>query len=495
MMKNRLQTGGRTVPGPVLLVLLLILLVLLLIPLFFLSHYAVPAADDFSFSCETHAAVKSGGGLFAILAGALSKTKEVYTSWQGSFSAVFLMTLQPSVWGFRFYRLTTYIMVIPLIASLFFFCLRMFSGIFHAEKSLSGSIAAIAAIACTQFLPSPNQAFYWFNGAVYYTFAFALMLTLIACLIGYYLYGGRGRLAVSCVLAFIIGGNNYVTALLSVILLFCTVVFLLLFRKQSRKPLLLPFFFLLAAFLMNTLAPGNAVRQAFFTDHPGPFEAVLLSFRYAAQHSLKWFDFRLLACVFALLPFLWKAAAEARNNVFSFPVPVFVSVFSFCLLSSMFTPHVYAIGFDGPGRIQDIYFDAFVLLLILNLFWWIGWMSGKLTGKMDSLHGGIGLTTLVSCWGMALVCLLCSVVFFHGSLTSVAAVGELRTGEAKDYYAEALERQVVLEDPAVEDCVFRPFENMPYLLFFADMTDDPASYENEDTATFYGKKSIVVKPA
>ena len=55
----------------------------------------------------------------------------------------------------------------------------------------------------------------------------------------------------------------------------------------------------------------------------------------------------------------------------------------------MFTPPVYAIGFDGPGRIQDIYFDAFVLLLILNLFWWIGWISGKLTGKMDSLHGGI----------------------------------------------------------------------------------------------------------
>ena len=95
---------------------------------------------------------------------------------------------------------------------------------------------------------------------------------------------------------------------------------------------------------------------------------------------------------------------------------------------------------------------------------------------------------------MALVCLLCSVVFFHGSLTSVVALGELRTGEAQDYYAEALERQVVLEDPAVEDCVFRPFENTPYLLFFADMTDDPASYENEDTATFYGKKSIVVKP-
>ena len=87
----------------------------------------------------------------------------------------------------------------------------------------------------------------------------------------------------------------------------------------------------------------------------------------------------------------------------------------------------------------------------------------------------------------------CSIAFFEGSLTSVAALGELRSGEAQAYYSQALERQAILEDPVVEDCVFLPFRENPYLLFFGDMTDDPRSYENEDTATYYDKQSIVVK--
>ena len=87
----------------------------------------------------------------------------------------------------------------------------------------------------------------------------------------------------------------------------------------------------------------------------------------------------------------------------------------------------------------------------------------------------------------------CSLFLFRGSLTSAAALGELRSGEAQAYYAQALERQTILEDPNVQDCVFTPFRENPWLLYFGDMTDDPHSYENEDTATFYGKRSIVVK--
>ncbi len=492
MTKNRLQLNSRTVPRSVLLIMLLLLLALLLIPLFMLSCYAVPAADDFSFSCETHAAVESGKSIFAILSAAFFKTREVYTSWQGSFSAVFLMAFQPSVWGFHFYQLTTYMMVISLVGSLFFFCFRFFTGIFHVQKAVSGSIAAIAAIACTQFLPSPNQAFYWYNGAVYYTFTFAVMLVLFACLIGYYLFGKNWRMIISCILACFIGGNNYVTALLSVILFAVFLVFLFIRRDQKRKGLLLPFLFMAAAFAMNAFAPGNAVRQAFFSAHPGPLEAILLSFRYAAQKIAEWLDLRLLASLLALAPFLWTAASESRNRGFCFPVPVVVSGFSFCLFASMFTPHVYAIGFDGPGRIQNIYYDAYLLFLILNLFWWFGWISGKRTEKNCSAPKEIKLIPLLSCWGAALLCLVCSILFFHGTLTSAAALGELRSGEAQRYYAEALKRQTDLEDPTVKECIFPPYQNTPYLLFFADMTDDPTSYENEDTATFYGKESIIV---
>ena len=83
--------------------------------------------------------------------------------------------------------------------------------------------------------------------------------------------------------------------------------------------------------------------------------------------------------------------------------------------------------------------------------------------------------------------------FFNKPLTSVLAISELRNGEAKAYYEEALERQKVLENSSVLDCEFEPFENMPYLLYFTDMTDDPSDFQNEDTATYYHKNSIIVR--
>ena len=432
-MKDSIKKGEYTVPFTTVFMLLLILLVFLLIPILFLSRYAVPSSDDFSFSCETHSAFLSGKGFAAILAGALTKTVEVYQSWQGSFSAVFLMAFQPSIWGFRFYRLTTYIIIIPLVSSIFFICKRSFSGIFQADRYLSDGIAAFLVIICTQFLPSPNQGFYWYNGAVYYSFTFSLMLFFFGCLIGCIQNGGSWRLIILCILAIVIGGNNYVTALLSLILMFCTLVLLFVFHNRRWKSVLLPFLFLVLAFVVNAAAPGNAERQAFFSTHPGAAEAIILSFRYAAHKIVKWFDLRLLACLIVMLPLLWKTASECSRCAFRYPG--IVTLFSFCLLSSMFTPHVYAIGFDGPGRIQNIYYYAYVMLLVFNIFWWCGWILKRLPKKDDSTCGGFRLIPLVSCCVVALICMLCSVIFFHDSMTSIAALGELRSGEAQRYYS------------------------------------------------------------
>ena len=367
----------------------------------------------------------------------------------------------------------------------------MFSGIFSLRKSLSGIVAVFAAIICTQFLPAANQAFYWYNGSVYYTFTFSVVLFFFACMIAYLLNGEKWRLVALALMGIVIGGNNYVTALLSLILFICAVLVLAICKKPRWKELLLPLVCLAGAFTINVLAPGNAVRQAFFPSHPDPAAAVLLSFRYAAQHALKWFDLRMFAGLLTVFPFLWHAASDSQNCLFRMPVAM--TVFSFCVFSSMFTPHVYAIGFDGPGRIQNIYYYAYTLILVFNTFWWLGWIGAKRNRKGKKPSGvGINIVPVIAFSGAGLICLAASIFFFRGSLTSMVAIGELRNGEAREYYSQALERQGILEDPSIKDCEFSSYRATPYLLFFADMSDDPGSYENEDTSTFYGKNSIVV---
>lgn len=471
--------------------LILFLLFILLIPMLYIAKYNVPSADDFSFSCETHAAIMNDESINGIIAGALSKVQDVYFSWQGTFTAVFMMALQPSIWGFRYYSITTWIMLISLLGGIFLLCYRFFSGIFKIEKSVSGIIASVISIACIQFVPFANQSFYWYNGSVYYTFTFGLMLTLYAVNIGYILYGGVWRIILMSVLSVIIGGSNYVTALLSFIISLC-IVLTLIFRKDKKWIILLiPFFIFLLSFTISILAPGNTVRQEDRPDHPGAIQAILLSFQYSSINLFSWADLRFLACMLFLLPFLYHAASSCQ--FFSFPAPFLISIFSYCLYSSAFTPHLYALASDGPDRLKNIIYFFLLIITVLNLFWWCGWISRRFEKHNKSCSFPAYFFPYFIFSTGAILSIVCAIFISHESLTSVLALNELRSGEARSYYEEALKRQKLLEDPSIQDCVFEPFKDMPYLLFFTDMSDDPTDFQNEDTCTYYEKNSIIVR--
>jgi hypothetical protein len=313
---------------------------------------------------------------------------------------------------------------------------------------------------------------------------------MYAISVGYFLRGGLWRILLLVIFSIVIGGSNYVTALLSSVISLGIIA--VLFMQKDRKWLFysIPFFFLLISFSISILAPGNAFRQEELPNHPGPLQAIILSFQYALINLIKWADFRFLACILFLLPFLFYSASSCQH--FSFPLPLLFTIFSFCLYSSAFTPHLYALATDGPDRLKNIVYFFFVLLTVINIFWWCGWISHKFK-KHSKCHSSVPFLPFILFSAGALFCIVCAVFIFHKSLTSVLAVNELRSGEAQSYYEEALERQIKLEDPTVHDCEFEAFRNTPYLLFFTDMTDDPSDFQNEDTATFYNKDSITVR--
>ena len=60
-----------------------------LLPILTLSFYCHPSADDFNYGVKTHLAVMRGQGICGIIQAALETVCENYTSWQGTFSAIF----------------------------------------------------------------------------------------------------------------------------------------------------------------------------------------------------------------------------------------------------------------------------------------------------------------------------------------------------------------------------------------------------------------------
>ena len=107
---------------------------------------------------------------------------------------------------------------------------------------------------------------------------------------------------------------------------------------------------------------------------PGVIKSILLSFYYCIEYMVDtWFNWTYLLFIFALLPFLWEAV-KAFGKRCSYPVPLLVFVYSYCILSAMFTPSLFASGDVGSGRIFNIMFLDFMILTILNIFYFMGWL-------------------------------------------------------------------------------------------------------------------------
>jgi len=460
-------------------------LVALLAPMLYLGFYAVPMADDFSFGAPAHRAWVESGSFLAALTAAFAKVGESFMSWQGTYSAIFLMALQPAVFSEGLYWMTSLIMLCALVVGSFLFCRAFFFRILGLDKHFADIIATVLLLLSTQLLPSPVQAFYWFNGSVYYVFYHGLMLSAVPLGIRLVKEGGSARLLLLCLLALLLGGGNYVTALTSTIIWgFAEAALIIYDRDNCRwKKLLAPGLLLLAGFALSMLAPGNAGRQASqYAANYGPLQSVLLSFKNCIEYSAQWLNLPVLGGL-AFIAIL--SCGTIKNSGFKFRFPGLVSAFSYCLVSAMFCPPIYAMGNIGKLRILNIIFFTWLLAMAVNVVYWLGWLLCRKTHGTGSLRL---LPLLLAC---ALLLTGFALPIFSGrSYSSLMALSSLRSGEAKAWHDCFLRRLEVLHDESIKHARIEPFPCQPYMLFYSDIVDDPEAWENVDMASFYGKDSI-----
>ena len=467
--------------------LLIAALLLSLVPLLALGFYAVPAADDFSYGAYAHLAYKESGSLFAALSGALEKTVESYFNWQGTFSAILLMSIQPAVFSEGLYALTPLIMLAAFVFGSFMFCRAFFAGLLGLERELGDIADALISLISVQLMPSPVQGLYWFNGAVYYVFFHGLALAACAVAIALVREGGAGKTAALCLMCLVLGGGNYVTALSAAILFVAAVGLMALVKNRNWRRLLLPMLVFFASFAISIAAPGNAVRQAAQENTPGVVKAVLMSFESGLEYGADWFSLPVLGMLLFFVFMFWPALHKAGHR---YSMPGLVSVFSFCLFSAMFCPPIYAMGNVGEPRVLNIIYFAYLLLLTVNLVYWLGWLSGRLEKSSggDSVKVGAALTAAF------VLALCCAGAMLHGgSFTGVGALSTLLSGDAKAYHESAVRRFELLKDEELQDVKLDDFDVKPYLLYFDDITQDPTDWRNEDISTFYGKNSVALK--
>jgi len=476
-------------------ILLTVLFVLQIIPLLYLGRFNHPTSDDFKYGAYSHTAWQQTGSFAAVAKAAAKGVAEDYQTWQGSYAALFLMRLEPTVFGEKYYGLVPWIMLGLLTAGTLYFLRTLCKAVLKSDTLHYISMSMLILSLCVQFSPVASEQFFWYNSSVYYNAFHAMLLFYLGWLIRFGYRGKKRYIAYMALGGFLLGGGNYVTALFLAVS-HATALALLWYLKRRKEFWAVLFLWVefLACFAVSAAAPGNAVRGAEIAGY-GAVSSIIRSLLQGVRYYMAWLDKWWLLVALFLLPMM---LGLIRKTSFQFPWPGFVLLYLYGAFSAMSCPAFYALGSTGPGRIINIIYDSFLLVSYIQLFYLLGYICRRweeaVTDEVRQ-RGRIG-SLFATLYNGATIALL-GILLLSGTIldmTTVTACKVWIKGEGKQYDKEYMERLAVLEDESVADVVFAPYTVEPDLVFIADGTEDPEFVNNREWADFYGKNSLVVRP-
>lgn len=478
-----------------------------IIPLIWIGKFNVMSADDFAYGVDVHNTWMSTYSLWESIKEAGNVVTERYFSWQGTYSSIFFMALNPLIFNdsLRFVIPIVFIGLYSFSTIYFIFCLFQTLGI--ERKCESWGVFIIALIENIVFvlsIDSPVEGFFWYNGATHYMFMHALMLFFLGMFLSLNRIIGQGKiikkilfLLLYIISAIIVGGGNYISALQCIEIVVILIVVQALIKKLSVWHVS-GFLILCIGFLTSVLAPGNSIRQG-SSNGMGAIKAILNSFVVAIKDIPEWTTPIFVVGMLLIIPILYNLS---KKVAFDFKYPLLVIGLVFCLYSSLYAPCLYGVGNVDSGRMRNIIQTSFYLYFVVALFYLLGNFGRKVekgdrTWKKDikEVFSIVSRYKMQYLWLMIVV--MGAIILFTGDknyYSSVSAFRSIVIGEAREYYNQAVERQRIIEGDEM-DIYFEPFSVKPHVLFYADYVtkDDANNWINRTAANYFGKNSIQLK--
>ena len=502
-MENRFKAETRTKrrsPATVLAWLCALLVLAGVLPLYAIAFDNHPYYDDYGFSANVHQAWTQTHSLGNALVAAWKSAKTVRTGWQGTYTGTLLSNLQPGVFSENLYWVTTFLLLTVFLLCFYYLFKTVFRGVLLASRAETVCIASLALFLMTQFLPAPNEAFYWFNGGIGNTFIYSLLALSLALMVKLYRAARRapGLVAALFLLAMLLGGGSYGGGLLGILLfmLFCVFAFTQKNRHRWVFTALTLWFWVCFAYSM--LAPGNGVRAAMIGSHPSAAKAVLQSLYYGVALLGNYTTLPVAAVALALAPLLGRLA---KASPYRFCHPLFVLVGGVCLFCAQLTPPLYGGVFLGAGRITDTYYYAYIVLALILETYFLGAYARRrerLGLPACQLSGAARRGLLV-----ASACLLLTgcigykpngeTMYGPMNMAGGSAALSLLTGEAQQYDREMTARETLLNDASQPVVTLSPLSAVPKT-FMADLLAPDATYDVRPMLCgYYGKTAILLE--
>ncbi len=491
-----------------------ILLAVSLLPILWLGRYNVMCIDDYNYGVKVHDAWLATGSVGQAVRAAWQKNMENYQNWQGTYISCFLMALCPMNFRYDAAWTVPFLMIGMFATSTFVLGRHILYKWLGADKAGSAFVMFMLLFMFYQVLEAPFEGIYWYNGATHYVLMESVwFFTLTAILAGLWAQKkSQGILLciIATVLSVIVGGGNLVTALQAEILMALLVLYAAVANRRKIAVALLPFLTGSIGFLVNTLAPGNALRGSVDADEGySAVVSILLSFYNGVVFIIRWTSPFVILVWLLLMPVLWKLMKRSAR---AFRHPVLVTAGAFCLLSAMFTPTLYALGTVGLSRVDDIIQMVYYLCLIMVTAYWFGYFAHRseyaadsadqrdgevLRAEKDRLPAGetFGLFLEKTGGRLTAVCLLLMLTMWvctadKNTYTSVSALRSLVNGEGRTFYEEAMERHELYVDESIMEVEIRPYSARPALFDFDDLTKETGNWLNLAVTEYFHKTYV-----
>lgn len=518
--------------------MVILLLVISLLPVVLGAFFAHPVSDDYSFSYLTVRAVQNGEGLTGVLRAATQEVKDIYYSWQGTYAAIFLFSLQPGIYGIRFYWITT--AAILLSVSIGTFCLL--DSLLKSQVPCHHSTALLLSCGILfvqiQFVPSVPEGLYWYNGAVYYSFFYGIFLLFLSIMVKLFRPDERkrseapgvcgrsdrkndtvkigaafyARVIILMLLALFISGGNYSTALLGAEILVIILLWQIFIRADRHDLIALMGILIcwLSGIVVSGLAPGNEARGGLVHGMTAA-EAIQAALMQGEHYLSDWIRLPQIAVLILALPAVIPLSSEIKymlerhlrrrwTRIFWILI---AAVASYGLFASQMVPSFYALSGPGAGRQINVYYYSCIWLMMSFeleffvmarlLFEDLVTRGRKGTKSVRLIH--YGRTLLVTASIFAVLCIAGLRQKGIGATASGQVAKEYISGSLQTYQTEwkqidqKLEQAVQNGDetvklpvvPATPAC-YESFDLMP---------DNPDYWGNRSLARYYGLGTVI----
>lgn len=481
----------------ILFYIVLIGFVLSIIPIFMLGKYSFPYYDDFNHGYLTFNAINNNKNILEVLKIAFDHTINIYNSWQGTYTAIFLSALHPGIFGEEWYFLTPIVIIFSQIFSTIYLNKIIFKDYLKLNVYKIGIISIFVLFFQIQSLPSAFEAYYWWASAIMHTFSYCLIVVFIGLILSNIKKHSFFKVGMVAVLSFIIGGGAYEIALFSSCsILFIVFIYILIQRLNNKRcdskiviELLIIFIISTIGLLINIAAPGNAIRIEESGIHVSPIVAILKSFIYSVVHTFEYISLKTVIVALVVIMCSYNSLKKIHLKLFN---PIYCILLSWCAYSIIFTPAIYGENYVASPRYLNVLYFTFYWFLIIDVLYITYYYRNHITKLYEYIINKLESIPIISVGIILMISISAIFQFSYLDATFSCATVDILIGNAASFKSVNDARLEILNDESIKIAKLPKMNNKVRLFQSDDLNEDSDSYFNKMYARYYDKEKVIV---